>query len=83
MKRIHIGLLGLGNVGAGVMRILHANAPVIRERLGPAAVLSLVDDREIIVGLECSTCEIKRPVLAVYIYAGRLKENRVQLCMLR
>ena len=34
MKEIKIGLIGFGTVGAGVVRILQANASLIEQRLG-------------------------------------------------
>lgn len=43
----------------------------IRARLGPEAVLSLDDDREVIVGLSCLPCARQRPILAL---AGALAE---------
>ena len=34
MPQIHVGLIGLGNVGSGTLAILHDNARQIREKLG-------------------------------------------------
>ena len=34
MKEIKIGLIGFGTVGAGVVKILGDNAPLIAQRLG-------------------------------------------------
>lgn len=45
----------------------------IRSRLGPNAILSLDDDREVIVGLNCAPCQTARSVLAL---AGDLDENQ-------
>ena len=44
---------------------------VIRQHVGANGVLSLNDDREIIVALTCAACEVRREVLAL---AGALKE---------
>src|SRR5260370_31253480 len=38
MRNIAVGLLGLGNVGSGVVKLLSDNAEAIRQRLGGAAV---------------------------------------------
>ncbi len=38
MRKIAVGLLGLGNVGSGVVKLLADNADSIRERLGGASV---------------------------------------------
>ena len=42
MRSIHIGLLGLGNVGQGVLRILESNAAAIRSRIAAAPVLAKI-----------------------------------------
>src|SRR5947209_9558484 len=38
MRTISVGLLGLGNVGSGVVKLLADNADAIRQRLGGSAV---------------------------------------------
>src|SRR6516165_8074842 len=38
MRAIPVGLLGLGNVGSGVVKLLADNAEAIRQRLGGASV---------------------------------------------
>jgi hypothetical protein len=48
----------------------------IREHVGEKGILSLDDDREIIVGLTCAACEKRRDVLAL---AGDLSEEEA-LC---
>jgi homoserine dehydrogenase len=45
MKRIRVGLIGLGTVGTGFVKALRANRPVLRERLGIDLELALVADR--------------------------------------
>lgn len=45
---------------------------VIREQVGPKGYLSLEDDREVIVGLACAGCGVRREVLAL---AGALAED--------
>lgn len=42
MQTIHIGLIGLGNVGAGVVQILQQRADLIAQRLGARLVLTRV-----------------------------------------
>ena len=44
MKKIGIGLLGFGTVGAGVVRGLHKNAALLRQRLGCELSLARVAD---------------------------------------
>src|SRR3954453_20262499 len=38
MRKIPVGLLGLGNVGSGVVKLIADNAEAIQHRLGGAAV---------------------------------------------
>ena len=47
MERIHIGLIGFGTVGTGLVRILQQNAKLIEERLGLAIVLKRIADLDI------------------------------------
>ncbi|MFV8749315.1 homoserine dehydrogenase [Nannocystaceae bacterium ST9] len=42
MRSIHIGLLGLGNVGQGVLQILRDNGPAIRDRIAATPVIRKV-----------------------------------------
>ena len=44
----------------------------VRERLGPKAIVSLEDDREVIVGLNCAACDRHLPTVAL---AGDLSED--------
>jgi homoserine dehydrogenase len=44
MKEINVGLIGLGTVGTGVVRILQKNAGVIEKRMGAKLVLRKVAD---------------------------------------
>jgi homoserine dehydrogenase len=44
MKEIKIGLIGFGTVGAGVVKILGANAPLIAQRLGGKIRLHKIAD---------------------------------------
>jgi homoserine dehydrogenase len=46
MRKIEVGLLGLGNVGSGVMKLLSDNALAIRARLGIQIVVKRVLVRE-------------------------------------
>ena len=47
MKKITIGIIGLGTVGTGVMRILRSNSKIIRERLGAALSVKKIADLDI------------------------------------
>jgi homoserine dehydrogenase len=42
MRSIAIGLLGAGNVGCGVLRLLHDNADAIAARIGAKVVVKHV-----------------------------------------
>jgi len=44
MKRIHVGMIGWGTVGSGVVKILQENGPLIEKRLGSKVVLKRVAD---------------------------------------
>lgn len=46
MQRINIGLIGLGTIGTGVVKVLKENSSIIRERAGEI-VLKKVADRDI------------------------------------
>jgi homoserine dehydrogenase len=47
VRSIHIGMLGLGQVGAGVLRILAENGPAIRDRIAANPVIKRVLVREL------------------------------------
>ena len=47
MERIHIGLIGYGTVGTGLVRILQQNAKLVEERLGVSIVLKRIADLDI------------------------------------
>lgn len=47
MKRINVGLIGLGTIGTGVVKVLGENAEVIRERLGVEVFLKRIADLDI------------------------------------
>ena len=44
MKGIHVGLIGWGTVGSGVIKILQENEALIEERLGSRIVLKRIAD---------------------------------------
>ena len=46
MKKIYLGLLGFGNVGLGVMKILRARKSLLRKKLGCDLVLKKVCDKD-------------------------------------
>lgn len=45
MEKIHIGILGLGTVGTGVVNLLHENRELIRRRLGVEVIVTRIADR--------------------------------------
>ncbi|HPX60594.1 MAG TPA: homoserine dehydrogenase [Deltaproteobacteria bacterium] len=47
MSDIKVGLIGFGNIGAGVVKLLQENADVIRSKVGTGIVLKKIADRDI------------------------------------
>jgi homoserine dehydrogenase len=47
MQKIHIGLIGFGTVGTGVIRILQENAGMLEKRLGLGIVLKRIADLDL------------------------------------
>lgn len=47
MNDIKVGLIGFGNIGAGVVKLLQNNAAVIRGKVGAGIVLKRIADRDI------------------------------------
>ncbi len=47
MDDIKVGLIGFGNIGAGVVKLLRQNAEVIRRKVGTGIVLKRIADRDI------------------------------------
>ena len=47
MDDIKVGLIGFGNIGAGVVKLLRNNAEVIRGKVGAGIVLKRIADRDI------------------------------------
>lgn len=47
MSDIKVGLIGFGNIGAGVVKLLQENAEVIRSKVGTGIVLKKIADRNI------------------------------------
>jgi homoserine dehydrogenase len=47
MNDIQVGLIGFGNIGAGVVRMLQENADVIRDKVGAGIVLKRIADLDI------------------------------------
>lgn len=48
MKTISIGLIGLGNIGTGVVRLLEQNQKLIAQKLGAKLVLKKIADIDIV-----------------------------------
>lgn len=48
MPAIHLGIVGLGNVGRGTLRILHDNAALIERKLGFPLVVKAVCSRSVL-----------------------------------
>ncbi len=47
MNDIKVGLIGFGNIGAGVVKLLRENAELIRGKVGTGIVLKRIADRDI------------------------------------
>jgi homoserine dehydrogenase len=47
MSDIKVGLIGFGNIGAGVVRLLQENADVIRNKVGTGIVLKRIADLDV------------------------------------
>lgn len=47
MKTINIGLIGLGTIGTGVVKVLKENSALIEERLGASIVMKRIADLDI------------------------------------
>ena len=47
MKEIHVGLIGWGTVGSGVVKILQENGPVIERRLGSKLIVKRIADLDL------------------------------------
>jgi homoserine dehydrogenase len=45
MKKIHVGILGLGTVGTGVVNLLYEQRELIKRRLGVEVIVSRIADR--------------------------------------
>ena len=45
MKKISVGLIGLGTVGSGVAKLLYEQKELIRRRIGCEIVVSRIADR--------------------------------------
>lgn len=48
MNEIKVGLIGFGNIGAGVVKLLQENAGVIRSKVGTGIVLKRIADLDIV-----------------------------------
>lgn len=46
MRRINVGLIGLGTVGTGVARVIKENAAVLKDKLGAEVVLKRIADKD-------------------------------------
>jgi len=44
MKNIYLGLIGFGNIGTGVVKLLRENADVLEKRLGAKIILKKIVD---------------------------------------
>jgi len=47
MRPIHVGLIGFGNIGTGVVRLLQTNAEILEKRLGTRLILKKIVDVDI------------------------------------
>ena len=64
MNVINVGLIGFGNIGAGVVKLLHENAGSIRDKIGAGIVLkriadqNITADRGVVVDPACLTTDV-------------------------
>ena len=64
MSDIKVGLIGFGNIGAGVARLLQENADIIRGKVGTGIILKriadldIISDRGITVDPDCLTTDV-------------------------
>src|SRR3974390_1105848 len=64
MNDIKVGLIGYGNIGAGVVKLLQQNADVIRNKVGAGIVLKriadldITSDRGVTVAPACLTTDV-------------------------
>jgi homoserine dehydrogenase len=73
MREIRLGLLGLGTVGAGVVKILDAHGDALRERVGGPVTLARVADADVVrprEGLDLSRLPLVDDAQAVLDDAG-------------
>lgn len=47
MNDIKVGLIGFGNIGAGVVRLLQENAQIVRQKVGSGIILKRIADLDI------------------------------------
>ncbi len=47
MKSVKVGLIGLGTIGVGMVRILQKNASCISDRLGASVAITKIADLDI------------------------------------
>ncbi len=64
MEKINIGLIGLGTVGAGVVKLLRENKELIRDRLGVEIVLKKIAVRDLSKkrGIEVNACDLTQDI---------------------
>jgi homoserine dehydrogenase len=77
MKEIKIGLIGFGTVGAGVVRILQENAPLIEQRLGGRIRLHRIADIDL---ARDRGVQVPREILTTDAEAV-LSDPEISICM--
>ena len=70
MKNISIGLIGMGNIGTGVVKLLRQNEKLIAQRLGAKLVLKKIAD----INLK-SARELKLPEAMLTLNASEIIED--------
>lgn len=65
MSATRVGIIGLGNVGSGTLRLLHANAAEIERKLGFPLEVSAV----------CSRRVVRNPSAAVALHPGAFRTS--------
>ncbi|HEX9079481.1 MAG TPA: homoserine dehydrogenase, partial [Desulfuromonadaceae bacterium] len=59
MNDIKVGLIGFGNIGAGVVKLLNENSSLIAEKTGSRVVLKAIADLDITTDRGVATSGIK------------------------
>ena len=82
MKTINLGLIGLGTIGTGVVKVLRENSALIEKRIGVSLVIKRIADLDIKrdrgVPVDKSTLTKKDLINSIYMqigYSKKISEN--------